>query len=213
MPPVNKPSASSILGENSFPECMVTSGLIQMFMQLHIKKKNKETLTGPEFSSQDWAHKEVWVDIFPKKRVTCLFYEAIMSPKYFTSRYFVLILCSSAAVFVQLVSVARSGDSMELLEMIVHVFLLYFCPTLSSTHFLFQFLTLATQLSFHTAKLYLKKSTKWLKHNRILHLKMNMLHSTDWNGQNLGTALDHSLSQNRHEERKWNNTAAEITQD
>lgn len=53
MPPVNKPSASSIPGENSFLKCMVTSGLIQMFMQLHKKKKNKETLTGPEFSSQD----------------------------------------------------------------------------------------------------------------------------------------------------------------
>lgn len=53
MPPVNKPSASNIPGENCFPERMVTAGLVQMFMQLHIKKKNKEILKGTEFSSQD----------------------------------------------------------------------------------------------------------------------------------------------------------------
>lgn len=41
MPTVNRPSASSILGENCFPEFMVTAGLVQMFMKLHIKKKNK----------------------------------------------------------------------------------------------------------------------------------------------------------------------------
>lgn len=53
MPPVNKPNAFNIPGENCFPECMVTAGLVQMFIHLHIRKKNKEILKGSEFSRQD----------------------------------------------------------------------------------------------------------------------------------------------------------------
>lgn len=162
MPPVNKPSASNIPGENCFPERMVTAGLVQMLMQLHIKKKNKETLTGPEFSSQDWAHEEDWMDIFPKKGVTWLFYKAIMSPKYFTSRYFVLILCSSAAVLCHLwafhvlvtwwnCETNRETFGRDDCSCLPAVLL---PSSMSSTHFLFQFLILAVHLSFQTAEIY-----------------------------------------------------------
>lgn len=153
MPPVNKPSASNILGKNCFPERMVTAGLVQMFMQSHIKKKNKETLMGPEFSSQDWAHKEDWMDILPKKGVTWVFYKAIMSPKCFTSRYFALILSSSAAVLCNLwafhvlvtwsCETNRETFGRDDCSCLPTIFLL---SSVSSIHFLFQFLTLAVHL-------------------------------------------------------------------
>lgn len=68
---------------------MVTAGLVQMFMELNIRKENKDKpLKGSLLGNQDGAKKEHWIDIFPKKGITWPLYKAIMSAKYFTSQYF-----------------------------------------------------------------------------------------------------------------------------